>query len=69
MFKVKAKHTKSTCVEYCVANTNTPGADGKVPYKNPYVLSSVVSDSFIPGCKVLTASLIINGRTILKTNL
>lgn len=27
--------TKSISSAYCVANTNTAGAAGKVPYKNP----------------------------------
>lgn len=58
--------TRSTFEAYCVANTKTPGADGNVPYKNPYVLRSVVSESLLPGFNILIISLVTKGSTILK---
>lgn len=57
--------TKSTSMAYCVANTKTVGALGKVPYKNPYVLRSRVSDWLTPGFTTLMTSLVTKGRTIL----
>jgi len=41
--------TRSISIEYCVANTNTPGAAGNTPYRNPYVLRSRVSLASVPG--------------------
>lgn len=34
------KHTRSTSKEYAEAYTNTPGADGSVPYKKDKVVKS-----------------------------
>jgi len=62
----KKKITKSISTLNCVANTNTPGAAGKVPYRNPYVLKSRVSVSFTPGLIMLTTSLTTSGRVNLK---
>lgn len=57
---------RSMSIWYCVAITNTPGADGNVPYKNAYVLKSVVSETFVPACKMLTVCRLTNGKTNLK---
>lgn len=46
--------TNSTSTLYCVAMTKAPGAAGKVPYKKPKVLNSVVSLKSVPACMIFT---------------
>lgn len=57
---------RSTSVLYCVAMTNTPGAAGIVPYKNPNVLRSVVSDILAPAFMMFTVWRFTSGRTSLN---
>lgn len=57
--------TKSTSRAYDVAYTKTPGADGNVPYRKPYVLIAVLSvELTLAECKIrLDISLITKGST------